>query len=816
MTPRRLLAGLLALSLSSGSCAAPPDEPRGPVPQAPTDIPAPPWMPMGSASTSPDAAVPPSPPEPSVDLSAVWSLRRDPTFVDVVQALDAAKLDLALAALDRLVAAEPSAPPGRRALTTYVHATLLERAGKPAAALARYLEVTRSTHPLADAARLRGARLQASLGRDQDAVELASTISPQAFDEREVLSTTAVSLARAAPIDRVRAACEALYLPSGARRPGWSVEGLRVLGALARRKEREAVPLALELGDALILDSPRGRVAGDAEKLVRTLEARLEYSEQKARRADDAATRIRRAERLAASGQEKKAVAILDRLAKPVEKLAEADPTRCRYHLARGRALGLVKRKSEAWQSFDEAGRVCSELRPAEALDRARAAAKAGDVDAAARLYAAFEASHPGHELADDARLEAARALGARGATEAAAKLLVDFVERYPKGDRTRDAVFERVLAALVTDDRPALRAALAAEASVQLPPERVYDRAGRFAYFRGRLAALEGATDRARAAYELTIAEHPLGYYAALALAELEALERGSASTFLRTALTVEATRRPLGLPTRRTEEPAVALALALAGAGDAELTEHCLRGLRRREPSNAAWRSVGAELLVLAGDPQRAHAFIRTARERDVPADEATSAPFLAELPRAAHRSVYLAAYPRLFEAELARAAAESGAPLELLFAVAREESAFLPKALSVSDARGLLQVIPPTASRMARSLGIRMTKDTLYDPAANARIGARYLAMLSKRFAPMTPLAIAGYNAGPGAPEKWLEEATTQRLDLFVEQIPYAETRGYVKRVWSSYFAYLVLYDGDRAPLFVTSTPLRGASP
>jgi soluble lytic murein transglycosylase len=588
-----------------------------------------------------------------------------------------------------------------------------------------------------------------------------------------------------------------------------------VLGALARRKEREALPLALSLGDALILDGPRGRVAADAEKLVRSLEARLEFSEQKARRADDAATRIARAERLAASGQEKKAVAILDRLAKPMQKLAATDPTLCRYHLARGRALGLVKRKSEAWQSFDEAGRACKELRPTDEIERARAAVTAGDVEAATRLYAAFEAAHPGHELADDARLEAARALGARGATEAAAELLGDFVARYPKGDRTRDALFERVLVALAADDRPSLRAALAAERSVALAPERTYDRAGRFAYYRGRLAALEGAAEQARAAYETTITEHPLGFYAALAVSELEALERGSAASFLRSALGGEATRPPLGIPARRSQEASVALVLALAGAGDAELTELALRGLRRREPANATWRSVGAELLVLAGDPQRAHAFIRTAREREVPAEESAS-PFLAELPREAHRSVYLAAYPRVFEAELSRAAAESGVPLELLFAVAREESAFLPRALSVADARGLLQVIPPTAARMARSLGITMKKDTLFDPAANARIGARYLAMLSKRFAPMTPLAIAGYNAGPGAPEKWLDETQVRRLDLFVEQIPYAETRGYVKRVWSSYFAYLVLYGADLSGIYVTSGALPAGPP
>jgi hypothetical protein len=361
-------AAALAFGLA-WACAAPPDEPREPVP-VPSVTPA-----ASSLVPSVDAAQEVSksvPPEPNVDLSKLWSLDRDPTFQPVTAALEQGKLESALAAMDRLVASETTAPSERRTRTSYVHATLLERAGKPSVAVAKYLEVSQSKHPLADAARLRGARLQATLGKDADAVALATSVSSDAFDERDVLAATAVSLARTAAIARVRVACESLYLPSGARRPGWSTEGLRVLTSLAQRREPEALTLSLELGDALILDGPRGRVAGDAEKIVRSLEGRLSFPEQKARRAEEPARRIERAARLAASGQEKKAVAILDRLKKPVEKLASTDPTVCRYHLARGRALGLVKRKGEAWQAFEEAGRACSAPSAADEIERAR------------------------------------------------------------------------------------------------------------------------------------------------------------------------------------------------------------------------------------------------------------------------------------------------------------------------------------------------------------------------------------------------------------------------------------------------------------
>ena len=127
-------------------------------------------------------------------------------------------------------------------------------------------------------------------------------------------------------------------------------------------------------------------------------------------------------------------------------------------------------------------------------------------------------------------------------------------------------------------------------------------------------------------------------------------------------------------------------------------------------------------------------------------------------------------------------------------------REESAFLPEEVSRSDARGLFQVIPATGAKMARGLGIRFKGDTLFDPASSARIGARYLAGLRGRFSTAPVLAIPGYNAGPGAPEAWLTDRPGWDFDLWVERIPYAETRGYTKRVIATLFAYEALYGSD----------------
>ena len=93
----------------------------------------------------------------------------------------------------------------------------------------------------------------------------------------------------------------------------------------------------------------------------------------------------------------------------------------------------------------------------------------------------------------------------------------------------------------------------------------------------------------------------------------------------------------------------------------------------------------------------------------------------------------------------------------------------------------------------------------------------IGARELGHLFKTYAGNFPLAIAGYNAGEGAVNRWLRdpERNDGNLDLFLEAIPYDETRGYTKRVLSSYFAYAWLGGktlDERVPKLVAQTPRR----
>ncbi len=131
-------------------------------------------------------------------------------------------------------------------------------------------------------------------------------------------------------------------------------------------------------------------------------------------------------------------------------------------------------------------------------------------------------------------------------------------------------------------------------------------------------------------------------------------------------------------------------------------------------------------------------------------------------------------------------------------LVYAIMREESGYRPRILSTSGARGLLQIMVPTGDRLASRMGVtHYEPDDLFEPATNIKLGAYYLSELLGRFNGRLSAAIASYNAGPNAVEGWLDKSPAAEDDIWVESIPYDQTRGYVKRVLRSYHAYRVLY-------------------
>jgi soluble lytic murein transglycosylase len=128
-------------------------------------------------------------------------------------------------------------------------------------------------------------------------------------------------------------------------------------------------------------------------------------------------------------------------------------------------------------------------------------------------------------------------------------------------------------------------------------------------------------------------------------------------------------------------------------------------------------------------------------------------------------------------------------------------REESTYRPGVESPVGAIGLMQIIPPTAERIAAQLGLEgFAPDKLRVPDLNIRFGTFYLNSLVELFSGSQPLAIAAYNAGPEAVNRWLEHDGANSDDVFVESVPYAETRKYLRRVLRSQRIYRLLYASD----------------
>ncbi len=134
-------------------------------------------------------------------------------------------------------------------------------------------------------------------------------------------------------------------------------------------------------------------------------------------------------------------------------------------------------------------------------------------------------------------------------------------------------------------------------------------------------------------------------------------------------------------------------------------------------------------------------------------------------------------------------------------LVYSLIREESRFDERAVSSSNARGLMQLIPVTARETARKVGVyRFSLDKLFIPKTNVEMGCYYLRFVLDRFSENIPIALAGYNAGPTRAAEWYEAMGSLPFDEFIEEIPFRETEFYVKRIIRSYGAYQTIY-GDK---------------
>jgi soluble lytic murein transglycosylase len=150
----------------------------------------------------------------------------------------------------------------------------------------------------------------------------------------------------------------------------------------------------------------------------------------------------------------------------------------------------------------------------------------------------------------------------------------------------------------------------------------------------------------------------------------------------------------------------------------------------------------------------------------------------------------------YPRPYAPIVADASKRTDVPNDWIYAVMRQESLFRKDAVSRADARGLMQMQPATATAVAQRWHLPPpTRQSLFDPAVAIPLGAVYVRELLDKYRGQLDQSLAAYNAGPLSVARWLPAAPTD-ADVWIENIPYTETRGYVQHILEHIVAFAVM--------------------
>lgn len=156
---------------------------------------------------------------------------------------------------------------------------------------------------------------------------------------------------------------------------------------------------------------------------------------------------------------------------------------------------------------------------------------------------------------------------------------------------------------------------------------------------------------------------------------------------------------------------------------------------------------------------------------------------------------------AYPRGYRQLVEEYSKKYNIDPNLVYAIILAESMFKKDSLSRANAMGLMQIMPLTGRFVASLAGLKdFTPEMLMDPEINLGLGIKYLSMLNDQYSGNIVLMLAHYNAGPTNLNSWLKNNDIQDIDIFIENIPFNETREYIKKVISYYCYYSWLYGGN----------------
>jgi len=157
-----------------------------------------------------------------------------------------------------------------------------------------------------------------------------------------------------------------------------------------------------------------------------------------------------------------------------------------------------------------------------------------------------------------------------------------------------------------------------------------------------------------------------------------------------------------------------------------------------------------------------------------------------------------LYYLYYPYGFKEIVQKYSSQYNIDPLFILAVIRQESNFMPDAISYAGAQGLMQIMPSTGEGIARQIGVsNYNVNMLTDPDINIRMGAFYLRQQLDNFGQNKFYCLGAYNGGPGRMSDWVSKRGNMDIDEFIESISYEQSREYIKKVMGNYYFYQMLY-------------------
>lgn len=326
-------------------------------------------------------------------------------------------------------------------------------------------------------------------------------------------------------------------------------------------------------------------------------------------------------------------------------------------------------------------------------------------------------------------------------------------------------------------------------------------DYARRASFWVGKWARKLGRQEDAKAAFEHVVAQYPQSYYAWRSAVSL-GWKVGDFTTVRQMSPQVS---QPIDRPVLPLGSDALKELYQLGQGRDAwslwQAEFH-----NRIQPTVAEQFTEGLVRLA-AGDHLKGISQISTLEDRETPEEQAQ---YKALLQQSAY---WEALYPfPFFDIVTSWSQQRQLNPL-LVVSLIRQESRFEPKIRSVAGAVGLMQVMPGTGDWIAQKIGVKQYNPE--NPNDNVKLGTWYLDHTHDEYSNNSMLAVASYNAGPGNVAKWLSQRPLSDPDEFVENIPFDETRNYVKNVFGNYWNYSRLYNPQVTQMVSKYAPIQSAA-